>query len=139
MYESTLFSECDLTSFNSAVTHLFGRHAEVTTHHFFHALTIYPLLFLSSPPSTFLVFSYCCFVSVPVAVWMEVLNTSMSPLKTYPPCGFTRRSVSALPVTPTRPAVITIITYRCATPSPFRKTGIFSLCNSILSSFSEAV
>lgn len=75
----------------------------------------------SSPLSTFLVCFSCCFVLVPVAVWMEVLNTSMSPLKTYPPCGFTHCSDSVLPVSPSSPPVITIVTYGFATPSPFSK------------------
>ncbi len=77
------------------------------------------------PPSC-LVFSSCCFVPMFVAVWMEVLNTSPSPLKTYPPCGFTRRLVSALPVSPSGPPVITIVTYGSATPSPFTKQVFLS-------------
>lgn len=82
----------------------------------------------SSPPSTFLVFSPCCFVPLPVAVRTEVPNTSTSPLKTYPPCGFTRLSLSALPVSPSNPPVITVVTYGSATPSPFTKRVFLSEC-----------
>lgn len=86
-------------------------------------LIIFPLLLLH-----FLVFSSCCFVPVPVAVQMEVLNTSMAPLKTYPLCGFTRHSVSGLPVSDSYPPVITIITYGCAIPSPFIKLVFLCKC-----------
>lgn len=85
-------------------------------------LIIFPLLLLH-----FLVFSSCCFVPVPVAVQM-VLNTSMAPLKTYPLCGFTRHSVSGLPVSDSYPPVITIITYGCAIPSPFIKLVFLCKC-----------
>ena len=107
---------------------LSGRHSEVirntSSFMLFSAFSFFPLALYLLIFSTFLVFS-CCVVLVPVTVRMEVLNTFMSPLKTYPPCGFTRRSVSALPVTPSRLPVITIVTYGSATPSQFTKTGIF--------------
>lgn len=95
----------------------------------------------SSPPllSTFLVCFSCCFVLVPVAVWMEVLNTSMSPLKTYPPCGFTHCSVSVLPVSPSSPPVITIVTYGFATPSPFTKWVFLSEWATVILLFAEDV
>lgn len=90
-------------------------------------LSHYHLIIFSLLLLHFLVFLSCCFVPVPVAVQM-VLNTSMAPLKTHPLCGFTRHSVSGLPVSDSYPPVITIITYGCAIPSPFIKLVFLCKC-----------
>lgn len=88
-------------------------------------LTLYLIFSLSSlRNSCFLLLLFCpsaCCCADGSPEHIHVSSKNISSLRL-----FTRRSVSALPVSPSRPPVITIVTYGSATPSPFTKRVFLS-------------
>lgn len=77
---------------------------------------------ISSPPSTFLVFSSCLFVPVPVAVQMEVPSTSLK--KRILPAATLGALLQRFLSPPFRPTVITVVTYGSASPLSIHKMVI---------------